>query len=56
MNGVIGILSDHVQCDSKFTPIKKFLFGNVVLTESKDSAHQVSKAGYKAVSLGGAFF
>jgi len=56
MNGVIGILSDHVKCDSKFTPIKKFLFGNVVLTESKESAHQVSKSGYKAVSIGGAFF
>lgn len=55
-NGVIGILSDYVKCDSKFIPIKKFLFGNVVLTESKEAAHNVSKAGYKAVSIGGAFF
>ncbi|MFQ5573270.1 MAG: chromosome segregation protein SMC, partial [Nitrosopumilaceae archaeon] len=54
--GVIGILSDYVKCDSKFTPIKKFLFGNVVLTESKESAYEVSKSGYKAVSIGGAFF
>lgn len=55
-NGVIGILSDYVKCDSKFTPIKKFLFGNVVLTESKESAHNLSKAGYKAVSASGSFF
>jgi chromosome segregation protein len=55
-NGVIGILSDHVKCDSKFTPIKQFLFGNVVLTETKESAHEISKLGYKAVSLSGAFF
>lgn len=54
--GVIGILSDYVKCDSKFTPIKKFLFGNVVLTESRDSAYKVSKTGYKAVSIGGSFF
>ncbi|HET6517921.1 MAG TPA: chromosome segregation SMC family protein [Nitrosopumilaceae archaeon] len=54
--GVIGILSDYVKCDSKFTPIKKFLFGNVVLTESKESAHDLSKKGYKAVSLSGSFF
>lgn len=54
--GVIGILSDYVKCDSKFIQIKKFLFGNVVLTESKESAHNLSKAGYKAVSLSGSFF
>ena len=54
--GVIGILSDYVKCDPKFVPIKKFLFGNVVLTESKESALKVSKEGYKAVSIGGAFF
>ncbi|MFB5645391.1 MAG: chromosome segregation protein SMC, partial [Nitrosopumilaceae archaeon] len=54
--GVIGILTDYVRCDPKFTPIKSFLFGNVVLTESKDAAHKISKEGYKAVSVGGAFF
>ena len=55
-NGVIGILSDYVKCDPKFIPIKKFLFGNVVLTDSKESAHNLSKAGYKAVSVSGSFF
>ena len=55
-NGVIGVLSDYVQCEPKFVPIKKFLFGNVVLTDSKESAHKLSKSGYKAVSIGGSFF
>ena len=55
-NGVIGILTDHVKCDSKFIPIKKFLFGNIILTDSKNSAHKMSKLGYKAVSIEGEFF
>jgi len=54
--GVIGILSDHVKCDSKFVPIKKFLFGNIILTDTKESAHKISKAGYKSVSMNGEFF
>ena len=54
--GVIGILADFIKCDSKFTPIKKFLFGNIVLTNSKESAHNASKAGYKSVSINGEYF
>jgi len=55
-NGVIGILSDYVSCNSKFTPIKKFLLGNIILTDSKEAAHKISKSGYRAVSLEGEFF
>ncbi len=54
--GVIGSLADYVKCDSKNDPLKRFLFANVVLTETNDAALRVSKAGYKAVSLKGEFF
>ena len=54
--GVVGVLSDYVKCDSKFSALKTFLFGNVILADSKDSAYKISKAGYKAVTLDGEFF
>jgi len=54
--GVIGSLYDYVKCDSKNDALKRFLFGNVILTETSDAALQVSKAGYKAVSMKGEFF
>ena len=43
--GVLGILSDYVKCDSKFNPLKTFLFGNVVLVDSRDVAIKVSRLG-----------
>jgi len=55
-SGLLGILSDHVQCDRKYIPIAKFLFGNVILTKTPHDAHELSKAGYKAVSINGEFF
>ncbi len=54
--GVIGLLSDHVSCDSKFKKLKTFLFGNVILAESRDSAIQISKSGFKTITLEGEFF
>ena len=55
-SGLLGILSDYVQCDRKYIPIAKFLFGNVILTKTRHDAHELSKAGYKAVSINGEFF
>jgi len=55
-SGLLGILSDCVQCDRKYIPIAKFLFGNVILTKTRHDAHELSKAGYKAVSINGEFF
>jgi chromosome segregation protein len=55
-SGLLGILSDYVQCDRKYIPIAKFLFGNVILTKTSHDAHELSKAGYKAVSINGEFF
>ena len=55
-SGLLGILSDYVQCDRKYIPIAKFLFGNVILTKTPHDAHELSKVGYKAVSINGEFF
>jgi len=55
-SGVVGILSDYVKCRPEYSALKTFLFGNVVLTESRESAYSISKSGYKAVTLDGEFF
>ncbi|NND86819.1 MAG: chromosome segregation protein SMC [Nitrosopumilus sp.] len=54
--GVLGILADYVKCDDAFSPLKTFLFGNIVLTETREYAYNVSKLGYKSVTLDGEFF
>lgn len=55
-SGVIGVLSDYVRCDPSYSTLKTFLFGNVVLADSRDSAYRISKLGYKAVTLDGEYF
>ena len=54
--GLLGVLSDYVKCDREYIPIARFLFGNIILTQTGKDAHQLSKAGYKAVSINGEFF
>lgn len=54
--GVMGVLSDYVQCDFRYLELKTFLFGNIVLADSKESAYGISRAGYKSVTLDGEFF
>ena len=54
--GIIGPLSDYVSCSKEFQPLKTFLFGNVILTESRESAYKLSKSGYKSVTMQGEFF
>ncbi|MCV0371945.1 MAG: chromosome segregation protein SMC [Nitrosarchaeum sp.] len=54
--GVVGILSDYVKCSDDFAALKTFLFGNVVLAETRDAAHKLSKLGYKAVTIDGEYF
>jgi chromosome segregation protein len=53
---VIGVLSDFVRCEEKYTPLATFLFGNVVLVKSRDAAMRISKSGYKTVTIDGEFF
>jgi chromosome segregation protein len=54
--GVIGVLSDYVNCDSAYSALKTFLFGNIVLTENRESAYNLSQLGYKSVTLDGEYF
>jgi chromosome segregation protein len=53
---VVGVLSDFVKCDEKHAPLKTFLFGNVLLVRTRDSAMRLSKEGYKTVTVEGEFF
>ena len=53
---VIGLLSDYVSCDTKFEKLKTFLFGNILLVNSQESAIKLSKDGFKAITLDGEFF
>jgi len=55
-NGVLGILSDYVNCEKIFLPLKSFLFGNVVLVESRNTAIQLSKSGFKTITMSGEYF
>ena len=54
--GYVGIASDLVKCDSKFSEIVKYLLGGTVVVEDIDSAISVAKKfknRFKVVSLDG---
>ncbi len=55
-SGVIGILANYVTCNPVYDSLKTFLFGNIVLTENRESAYNVSQLGYKSVTLNGEYF
>jgi len=55
-SGVVGILADCVTCDPAYSALKTFLFGNIVLTKTRESGYNVSQLGYKAVTMDGEFF
>ena len=55
-SGVLGILSNYVTCDPAYSSLKTFLFGNIVLAKTRESAYNISQKGYKAVTLDGEFF
>ena len=55
-SGIVGVLSDYIKCDDKFTALKNFVFGNILLADSKEAAYVLSKKGYKAVTTDGQFF
>lgn len=55
-SGVIGLLSDYVKCNPLYSALKTFLFGNVVLADSRDSAYRISKLGHKTVTMDGEYF
>ncbi len=54
--GVLGVLSDFVKCEEKFESLKNFIFGNIVLVDSKEKAYELSKKGHRSVTTDGQFF
>lgn len=54
--GILGVLSDYVKCEERYNALKSFLFGNVVLADSRSSAYHISNLGYKTVTVDGEFF
>lgn len=54
--GVLGVLSEFVKCEEKFESLKNFIFGNIVLVDSKEKAYELSKKGYRSVTTDGQFF
>ncbi len=56
ISGALSVLSDHIQCDAQYLRLKTFLFGNIVIADSKESAHNIAGMGYKSVTLDGEFF
>ena len=55
-SGIVGILSDFVKCNDAYSALKTFLFGNIILAETRESAYNLSQLGYKSVTLDGEFF
>ena len=55
-SGIIGVLSDFVKCNDAYSALKTFLFGNIILAETRESAYNLSQLGYKSVTLDGEFF
>jgi chromosome segregation protein len=55
-SGVIGILADYVSCNHAYSELKTFLFGNVILTDTRESAYNISQLGYKSVTMDGEYF
>jgi chromosome segregation protein len=54
--GIVGVLSDYIQCDEKLVALKNFIFGNIILVNSDESAYVLSKKGFRAVTVNGQFF
>ncbi|HYL66697.1 MAG TPA: chromosome segregation SMC family protein [Nitrosopumilaceae archaeon] len=54
--GIVGVLSDYIQCDEKLVALKNFIFGNIILVNSDESAYVLSKKGFRAVTVDGQFF
>jgi len=54
--GILGVLSDFVKCHDSYSSLKTFLFGNIILTETRESAYGLSQLGYKSVTIDGEYF
>jgi chromosome segregation protein len=54
--GIVGVLSDYVHCNADYSALKTFLFGNIVLADTRETAYKVSQMGYKTVTMNGEYF
>jgi chromosome segregation protein len=54
--GIVGVLSDYVTCDDDYSALKTFLFGNIVLADTRKTAYKISQMGYKTVTTNGEYF
>jgi len=54
--GIVGVLSDFVTCDTDYSALKTFLFGNIVLADTRETAYKISQMGYKTVTMNGEYF
>lgn len=52
----MGMLSDYVQCDRRYVPLKTFMFGGIVLAKTRAAAVAASRQGYRVVTLSGEYF
>ena len=56
MSGIVGVLSDYVSCNDDYSALKTFLFGNIVLADTRKTAYKISQMGYKTVTVSGEYF
>lgn len=50
-----AVLSQYIQCQDRFTPLKNFLFGDVILCDSLQAARKAAQSGRRAVTLSGEY-
>ncbi|MEM0118650.1 MAG: chromosome segregation SMC family protein [Conexivisphaerales archaeon] len=55
-SGVLGRLSEYVECEPRFRPAVDFVFGNFILTSSAKTAFLLSRSGYRCVTIAGDIF
>jgi len=56
LEGIVGALAEHVDCDAGFRGLVNFILGDVVLAESPRYAYLASQQGLRAVTLQGLLF
>lgn len=54
--GVLGRLSEYIDCDERIRPAVEFVFGNIILTSSAKAAYLLSREGYRCITPHGDIF
>jgi len=53
IEGVDGVVSEHVKCLKKFEPVAAFVFGDTLITKDDKVALAASRNGYRVVTVNG---